>query len=98
MRSFRKLNESVDTYISIIVDEGQFYNINDFNDDELYANEPIELRNFKKDCKRKFGKESVREYGAGQFELIITEADFQKFAQLALEYDIEFDIDDIVEF
>ena len=91
---------NLDTYISIIIDEAQFYtNTNTEDDLEFqYIDEPVELKEFKKLCKKKFGKTCVRDYGAGQFELIITEADFQKFGQLALEYNVEFDVEEIVEF
>lgn len=90
---------NLDTYISIIIDEAQFYTNTNTEDSEFqYIDEPVELKEFKKLCKKKFGKTCIRDYGAGQFELIITEGDFQKFAQIALEYNVEFDVEEIVEF
>ena len=94
----KSINESVDSYMSITIDESQFYDeIYDIDDDMPIA-EPVDLKEFKKECKKLFSKNAIRDYGAGIFELIITEADFSKFAILANEYGIEFNINDIVEF
>lgn len=95
----RKLYESIDSYISIIVDESQFYSQSDddiFDDDLI--NDSIEFRRFKKDCQRMFGRESIKEYGGGQLEIIITESQYKRFAILANEYDIDYEVDDVVEF
>lgn len=95
----RKLYESIDSYISIIVDESQFYSQSDDDifDDGL-INDSIEFRRFKKDCQRMFGRESIKEYGGGQLEIIITESQYKRFAILANEYDIDYEVDDVVEF
>lgn len=95
----RKLYESIDSYISIIVDEAQFYSQSDDDifDDGL-INDSIEFRRFKKDCQRMFGRESIKEYGGGQLEIIITESQYKRFAILANEYDIDYEVDDVVEF
>lgn len=95
----RKLYESIDSYISIIVDESQFYSQNDDDifDDGL-INDSIEFRRFKKDCQKMFGRESIKEYGGGQLEIIITESQYKRFAILANEYDIDYEVDDVVEF
>ena len=94
-----KLYESVDSYISILVDESQFYSQSDDDifDDGL-INDSIEFRRFKKDCQRIFGRESIKEYGGGQLEIIITESQYKRFAILANEYDIDYEVDDIIEF
>ena len=94
-----KLYESVDSYISILVDESQFYSQSDDDifDDGL-INDSIEFRRFKKDCQRIFGRESIKEYGGGQLEIIITESQYKRFAILANEYDIDYEVDDVVEF
>lgn len=95
----RKLYESIDSYISIIVDESQFYSQSDDDifDDGL-INDSIEFRRFKKDCQKMFGRESIKEYGGGQLEIIITESQYKRFAILANEYDIDYEVDDVVEF
>lgn len=95
----RKLYESIDSYISIIVDESQFYSQSDDDifDDGL-INDSIEFRKFKKDCQKMFGRESIKEYGGGQLEIIITESQYKQFAILANEYDIDYEVDDVVEF
>lgn len=95
----RKLYESIDSYISIIVDESQFYSQSDDDifDDGL-INDSIEFRRFKKDCQRMFGRESIKEYGGGQLEIIITESQYKRFVILANEYDIDYEVDDVVEF
>ncbi len=94
-------SERLNSYISILINISQFYK----NDDDSYddindvaINDSVEYRNFKKECKRIFGKNSLKEYGGGILELIITEAEFGKFEILANEYNIEFEIDDIVEY
>lgn len=95
----KKLYESIDSYISIIVDESQFYSQSDDDifDDGL-INDSIEFRRFKKDCQKMFGRESIKEYGGGQLEIIITESQYKRFAILANEYDIDYEVDDVVEF
>lgn len=94
-----RLYESVDSYISILVDEAQFYtnSDDDFFDDEFIKDSP-EFRKFKRDCQRLFGRESIKEYGAGQLEIIITESNYKRFVILANQYDIEYEVSDIVEF
>ena len=95
----KKLYESIDSYISIIVDESQFYSQSDDDifDDGL-INDSIEFRRFKKDCQKMFGRESIKEYGGGQLEIIITESQYKRFVILANEYDIDYEVDDVVEF
>ena len=95
-RDEREYINSFDTFISITINTAQFYSSEE--GDEFYSNDPRELRNFKNDCKKAFGRDAIKEYGGGEIELIITEYDFQKFAIIANEYDIKFDINDIVEF
>lgn len=99
MMQRKKLYESIDSYISIIVDESQFYSQSDDDifDDGL-INDSIEFRRFKKDCQKMFGRESIKEYGGGQLEIIITESQYKRFAILANEYDIDYEVDDVVEF
>ena len=99
MMQRKKLYESIDSYISITVDESQFYSQSDDDifDDGL-INDSIEFRRFKKDCQRIFGRESIKEYGGGQLEIIITESQYKRFAILANEYDIDYEVDDVVEF
>lgn len=99
MMQRKKLYESIDSYISIIVDESQFYSQSDDDifDDGL-INDSIEFRRFKKDCQKIFGRESIKEYGGGQLEIIITESQYKRFAILANEYDIDYEVDDVVEF
>ena len=99
MMQRKKLYESIDSYISIIVDESQFYSQSDDDifDDGL-INDSIEFRRFKKDCQKMFGRESIKEYGGGQLEIITTESQYKRFAILANEYDIDYEVDDVVEF
>lgn len=95
--SYDILNESADTYISILIHTDQFYT--SFNDEDVeFISEPVELREFKKECKRTFGKETLKDYGAGVIELIITESMFNKFGIIASEFAVDYKIDDIIEY
>ena len=93
-----KLYESIDSYISILIDEAQFYitSDDDFSDEEVIK-DSVTFRKFKKDCERAFGKDSIKEYGAGQLEVIITEKDYKKFVIIANSYNVEFIVEDIIE-
>lgn len=92
------LNESYDSYISILVDEAQFYisSDDDFFDDEMIK-DSVKFRKFKRECQKFFGKECIKEYGAGQLEIIITESQFRRFEILANSYGVDFEVDDIIE-
>lgn len=93
MANFKFLDESfanlthanADAYISIIIPSNQFVN------DE-------QLSDFKLTCKKAFGRKSIKDYGAGVLELIITEAEYTKFALIAEDFEIEFEIEDILEY
>ena len=95
----RRLHESIDSYISILVDESQFYSASDddYFDDSFVTDSP-EFRRFKRECQKLFGREAIKEYGGGRLEIIITESDYKRFVILANKYDIEYEVDDIVEF
>lgn len=86
---------------SIIVDEGQFveknYDLEEEPNDIFYS-EPKKLVEFKKRCKKSFGKSAVIEYGGGQLEIIICEDNFVVFQQIADDFGVEFEIGDIVDF
>lgn len=85
---------------SIVVEESQFYNKDyDFDviDDNMYYSEPSNLVDFKKRCTKAFGKSAVIQYGGGQIEIIVSEDNFAVFQQIADDFDIDFDIGDIVD-
>lgn len=94
----KRLYETADSYISILVDEAQFYN--DIDDDffgEENIKESLNFRKFKRECQKMFGRECIKEYGAGQLEIIITESQFRRFEILANSYNVDFEVDDIIE-
>ena len=95
----KRLYESIDSYVSILVDEAQFYknNDDDFFDD-AFINDSPELKKFKRECQKLFGREAVKEYGGGQLEIIITESNYKRFALLANQYNVEYEVDDVIEF
>lgn len=96
----RKLYESIDSYVSILIDTAQFYaaDDDDFFSDEFVATDSPKLRNFKRECQKMFGREAIKEYGGGKLEIIITESNYKKFALLANQHNVEYEVDDIVEF
>lgn len=86
---------------SIIVDEGQFVESNYDIEDEVnnaFYNEPKQLVDFKKRCKKTFGNSAVIQYGGGQLEIILSEDNFATFQQIADDMDVEFDIGEVIEF
>lgn len=95
------LENNYNAYISIIINTSQFYKEGDdmYDDiDNINIGDSLELREFKKQCKRAFGKDALKEYGGGVIELIITEKEFNKFAIIAEELNVEYEIDDVIEF
>lgn len=85
---------------SIIIDEGQFVENNYDLDDEVdnvFYNEPKRLVDFKKRCKKAFGSSAVIQYGGGQLEVIVSEKNFVVFQQIADDFDVDFEIGDVVD-
>lgn len=93
MANFKFLDESfanslaydADAYISIIIPCDQFVN-------------EEELTDFKQNCKGRFGRKSIKDYGAGVLELIITESEYPKFAILAEDFNVSFEIENHIEY
>lgn len=91
MVNFKFLDESFttsfiydkDAYISIIAPVNQF-----INEEHMF--------NFKNDCKKAFGRKSIKDYGAGVLELIITEAEYPKFALIAEDRNVIFEIENVI--
>ena len=44
-----------------------------------------------------FGKSAVIQYGGGQIEIIVSEDNFAVFQQIADDFDVDFDIGDVVD-
>lgn len=86
---------------SIIIDEGQFVDVDydiDNEVDNAFYNEPKNLTEFKKRCKKSFGNSAVIQYGGGQLEVIVSEDNFTTFQQIADDMGVEFEIGDSIDF
>lgn len=88
-----------DSMVSVIVDETQFYEVDNFDmeDAPVYSGDPAMLKKFKKDIKKVLPNIVILNHGAGEIEFIMYEADYAKFQITANMYNINLGNADIVE-
>ena len=85
--------------VSVIVDETQFYEVDNFELDDMpvYSGDPIMLKKFKTDIKKVIPNIVILNHGAGEIEFIMYESDYTKFQITANMYKINLENADIVE-
>lgn len=85
--------------VSVIVDETQFYEVDNFELDDapVYSGDPIMLKKFKTDIKKVIPNIVILNHGAGEIEFIMYESDYARFQITANMYKINLENADVVE-